>query len=91
MDKEIIKEFFRFDWRKIQVFLIFIILSILLLYILFKINGYYLMCDPLPCSDLTIFTHWLTYEIGLNIFIILLFINYIFASLTTSYFNKLKK
>ncbi|RLJ01062.1 MAG: hypothetical protein DRP06_00240 [Candidatus Aenigmatarchaeota archaeon] len=92
MDKKIfIKEFFKLDLKKILILFIFNLTTILRLYILFKLGGYSAICDPLPCPDITLFAHWLAYEIGLTIAIILIFIDYIFVSLTKTYLDKLKK
>ncbi len=90
MNKETIKKFLRPDWRKAMIFFIFVIASVVVLYIPFKMSGFYLMCDPFPCSNLEIFIHWLTYNIGLDIFTIVLITDYLLSCLTISTYDKFR-
>ena len=90
MDKETIKEFLKPSRKKLLIFISLIIISISILYILYKISGYYLMCDPLSCSDWTIFMDWLDYKVGSNIFIIILLFDYIFTCMIISLLNNFK-
>ncbi len=49
-----LKKFLKPNQKKISLFLILIVVSVIVLYVSFKVSGYIpLMCDPIPCSNLT--------------------------------------